>query len=129
MVASRVKIAAHAGGKTGRHSSGPRRDLLGEACTVTVSFVDRTLTCRDCGREFLFTAGEQEFYQSRGLQNEPRRCPECRAARRQADGNGRARVMHDVICSNCGKPTQVPFVPTGARPVYCLDCFQTVGRR
>ena len=97
---------------------------------MTVSFVDRTLTCRDCGREFLFTAGEQEFYQSRGLQNEPRRCPECRAARRQADGNGggRARVMHDVICSNCGKPTQVPFVPTGARPVYCLDCFQTVGR-
>jgi len=47
-----------------------------------VSFVDRTLTCRDCGREFLFTAGEQEFYQTRGLQNEPRRCPECRAARR-----------------------------------------------
>ena len=96
---------------------------------MTVSFVDRTLTCRDCGREFLFTAGEQEFYQSRGLQNEPRRCPECRAARRQADGNGRAKVMHDVICSNCGKQTQVPFVPTGARPVYCLDCFQTVGRR
>ena len=96
---------------------------------MTVSFVDRTLTCRDCGREFLFTAGEQEFYQSRGLQNEPRRCPECRAARRAADGNGRARAMHDVVCSNCGKPTQVPFVPTGARPVYCLDCFQTVGRR
>jgi CxxC-x17-CxxC domain-containing protein len=96
---------------------------------VTVAFVDRTLTCRDCGREFIFSAGEQEFYQSRGLQNEPRRCPECRAARRAADGNGRVRLMHDVVCSNCGKPTQVPFVPTGARPVYCLDCFQTVGRR
>ena len=96
---------------------------------MTVGFVDRTLTCRDCGREFLFTAGEQEFYQSRGLQNEPRRCPECRAARRASDGNGRARVLHDVICSNCGKQTQVPFVPTGTRPVYCLDCFQTVGRR
>ena len=93
-----------------------------------MSFVDRTLTCRDCGREFLFTAGEQEFYQSRGLQNEPRRCPECRAARRTSEGNGRSRAMHDVICSNCGKQTQVPFVPTGARPVYCLDCFQTVGR-
>ena len=43
--------------------------------------------------------------------------------------HGRTRAMHDVICSNCGKQTQVPFVPTGARPVYCLDCFQTVGRR
>ena len=96
---------------------------------MAVGFVDRTLTCRDCGREFIFTAGEQEFYQSRGLQNEPRRCPECRAARRAADGNGRVRVMHDVVCSNCGKLTQVPFVPTGTRPVYCMDCFQTVGRR
>ena len=95
----------------------------------TVSFSDRTLQCRDCGRDFIFTAGEQEFYQTRGLQNEPRRCPECRAARRSTEGSGRARVMHDVICSNCGKQTQVPFVPTGARPVYCLDCFQTVGRR
>ncbi len=94
-----------------------------------MSFSDRTLQCRDCGRDFLFTAGEQEFYQSRGLQNEPRRCPECRAARRTTEGNGRTRSMHDVICSNCGKQTQVPFVPTGARPVYCLDCFQTAGRR
>ncbi|HVS47650.1 MAG TPA: zinc-ribbon domain-containing protein, partial [Candidatus Dormibacteraeota bacterium] len=65
-----------------------------------MSFVDRTLTCRDCGREFLFTSGEQEFYQSRGLQNEPRRCPECRASRRTAEGNGRSRVMHEVVCSN-----------------------------
>jgi len=91
-----------------------------------VSFEDKTLTCRDCGRDFIFTAGEQEFYQSRGLMNEPRRCPECRSARRAADGGRPPREMHDVICSNCGKPTQVPFVPTGARPVYCLDCFQTV---
>jgi CxxC-x17-CxxC domain-containing protein len=96
-----------------------------------VSFDDKVLTCRDCGREFVFTAGEQEFYQSRGLTNEPRRCPECRSARRAADGGGGARPMremHDVICSNCGKPTQVPFVPTGSRPVYCQDCFQMVRR-
>jgi CxxC-x17-CxxC domain-containing protein len=94
-----------------------------------VSFTDKMLTCRDCGREFTFTTGEQEFYQSRGLMHEPRRCPECRSARR-TDGPGtRApREMHDVICANCGRPTQVPFVPTGARPVYCTDCFQTARR-
>src|SRR5262245_28533179 len=51
-------------------------------------FQDRTLTCRDCGREFVFTAGEQEFFQSRGLTNEPGRCPECRRARRQSGGGG-----------------------------------------
>jgi CxxC-x17-CxxC domain-containing protein len=37
--------------------------------------------------------------------------------------------MHDVICANCGKPTQVPFLPTGSRPVYCQDCFQAARSR
>ena len=96
-----------------------------------VGYVDKLLTCRDCGKEFVFTAGEQQFYASKGLQHEPRRCNDCRNNRRHADGGGggggggRApRVMHDVICNSCGRLTQVPFVPTGSRPVYCLDCFQ-----
>jgi CxxC-x17-CxxC domain-containing protein len=94
-----------------------------------LNYVDKVLVCRDCNREFVFSAGEQEFYQSRGLQHEPRRCPDCRNSRRQQDGASRpGRVMHDVICSNCGKLTQVPFVPTGSRPVYCQDCFQTARR-
>ena len=102
-----------------------------------MTFVDKTLTCRDCSSEFTFTSGEQEFYQSRGLTNEPRRCPNCRALRR-TDGGGPSgggmagsrshRELHDVICSNCGRQTQVPFIPTGSRPVYCMDCFQTARR-
>jgi CxxC-x17-CxxC domain-containing protein len=51
---------------------------------------DRTLTCRDCGNAFTFTAGEQAFYQERGF-TEPQRCPSCRAAKkaqRNADGGG-----------------------------------------
>ncbi len=91
-----------------------------------VGFVDKLLTCRDCGKEFVFTAGEQQFFASKGLQHEPRRCNDCRNSRRQADSGARApRAMHDVICSSCGRLTQVPFVPTGSKPVYCLDCFQT----
>jgi CxxC-x17-CxxC domain-containing protein len=93
-----------------------------------VSFPDKVLSCRDCGRDFVFTSGEQEFYRTRGLVNEPRRCPECRNARRQADGGSGtprpARELFDVICSSCGRPTQVPFRPTGSRPVYCSDCYQ-----
>ena len=100
---------------------------------MTVGFDDRVLTCRDCGREFVFTSGEQEFYQSRGLQHEPRRCSNCRSARR-SDGPGGAsarpvREMHEVICANCGRPAQVPFLPTGSRPVYCQDCFTTMRGR
>lgn len=43
-----------------------------------MEFQDKTLTCIDCGSEFTFTAGEQEFYKEKGLDNEPKRCRECR---------------------------------------------------
>lgn len=85
---------------------------------------DKTLTCRDCGSQFVFSASEQQFYADKGFQNEPGRCPACRASRRQASGQNRAdRPMYDVICDNCGAATQVPFQPRGDRPVYCRDCF------
>lgn len=94
-----------------------------------LGYVDKLLNCRDCGKEFVFTAGEQEFYASKGLQHEPRRCSSCRGSRRQPDGGGTGagrppRIMHDVMCDSCGRLTQVPFVPTGNRPVYCMDCYQ-----
>ena len=47
-----------------------------------MSFTDKTLTCRDCGSQFTFTAGEQEFYAQKGFDNEPTRCPSCRKARK-----------------------------------------------
>ncbi|MFN2451479.1 MAG: zinc-ribbon domain containing protein [Candidatus Dormibacteria bacterium] len=50
--------------------------------------VDQTLRCRECGVDFIWTEGEQEFYASRGLTNPPSRCPSCRAARRAANGGG-----------------------------------------
>ncbi len=55
-----------------------------------MSLTDRTLYCRDCNQEFTFTVGEQEFYASRGLTNDPSRCPECRAARKQSGGGQRS---------------------------------------
>lgn len=96
-------------------------------------YTDKTMTCRECGKEFVFTAGEQEFYATRGFQNEPGRCPECREARKAQNGGGsrmgggqrptQNREMHTVTCAQCGKETQVPFKPSGDRPVYCQDCF------
>ncbi len=50
---------------------------------------DKTLTCRDCNQEFVFTAGEQEFYKEKGFENEPVRCPDCRRARKNERNNSR----------------------------------------
>ena len=93
------------------------------------TLVDKTLSCRDCGIEFTFTAGEQEFYQAKGLVNEPGRCPECRALRREGRGVTRSRSLHQVTCAVCGRLTEVPFLPTQGRPVYCQDCFQQIRAR
>ncbi len=87
-----------------------------------MSFQDKSLQCADCGQEFIFTAGEQEFYASRGLQNEPKRCPECRRTRK-ADRYGSPRRMFPVVCAQCGKDTEVPFEPREDRPVYCSECY------
>ncbi len=87
---------------------------------------DKTLVCRDCGQEFTFTIGEQEFYVSHGLQNEPSRCPECRAARRRdrrGGGYDQPRQAFTVICADCGSETTVPFEPREGRPVYCKECY------
>lgn len=87
-------------------------------------FEDKTLVCKECSQDFTFTAGEQEFYAEKGFQNEPARCPECRSARKQRMNQGRGlREMFDVVCSECGAETQVPFRPSQDRPVYCKECF------
>lgn len=117
---------------------------------------DKILTCRECGATFTFTEGEQAFYAQKGF-SEPTRCPSCRAAKKanrnsggygdsygsgggygggsygggssygSGGGYGRERTMTTVTCANCGKETQVPFVPRGDKPVYCSDCYNTVG--
>ncbi|MDR0883904.1 MAG: zinc-ribbon domain containing protein [Oscillospiraceae bacterium] len=87
-------------------------------------FEDKTLTCRDCGAEFIFTAGEQEFYAEKGFTNEPRACPACRTNRKQQRRGDRGeREMFEAVCDSCGNTARVPFRPSGDRPVYCSDCF------
>jgi hypothetical protein len=62
---------------------------------------DRTLTCRDCGQAFTFTAGEQAFYQERGF-SEPQRCPSCRAQRKaQRNTGGYDSAGYGVYCREC----------------------------
>lgn len=98
-------------------------------------FEDKTLRCRECGQDFIFSAGEQEFYQQRGLLNEPGRCPACRAAHRAAMAASRAsgergpREMFKTVCAECGGEAEVPFIPKTDKPVYCSSCFEKVRPR
>ena len=84
-------------------------------------YTDKTLVCKECGQEFIFTAGEQEFYAEKGFVNEPQRCKACRDARKNAAKP--EREMFDAVCAECGKPFKVPFQPREDRPVYCSECF------
>ena len=84
-------------------------------------FEDKTLICKECGKEFTFTAGEQEFYAEKGFVNEPQRCKECRDARKQASKGEREKFK--ATCAACGGEAEVPFKPREDRPVYCSACF------
>lgn len=100
---------------------------------------DKTITCKDCNSTFVFTESEQDFYREKGFDNEPQRCPSCRAAKKQQQGGGRGsfggggnrggygstqREMFPATCAECGNSTTVPFKPNGEKPVYCKDCYQ-----
>jgi CxxC-x17-CxxC domain-containing protein len=89
-----------------------------------MAFQDQTLTCRDCGKDFTWTASEQEFYQSKGFQNAPVRCPADRAAKKARMDGGRTRQLFEITCGNCGKKDSVPFQPRGDKPILCGDCFR-----
>lgn len=98
------------------------------------------LVCRTCGKDFVFTVREQDFFESKAFA-EPRHCQECRAIRKRermqggAEGQppphpipppaprGGSREWTEVVCAICGRPTSVPFKPTTGRPVFCRDCF------
>ncbi len=98
-----------------------------------MQFQDKNLTCRDCGKQFVWTASEQDFYQKKGFQNAPVRCPNCRSLKKQrmGDSGGRSggfgggqKQMFEITCAQCGRKDTVPFQPKGDRPVLCRDCFR-----
>lgn len=112
-----------------------------------MEFQDRSLHCLDCRQEFVFSAGEQEFYERKGFKEIPKRCRPCRESRkvrrndethgvmepsgvvddsvgnRMVGGPRPEREMFDAVCASCGTPARVPFRPAAGRPVYCRDCY------
>jgi CxxC-x17-CxxC domain-containing protein len=90
-----------------------------------MSFLDKTLTCRECKDLFIWTVGEQQFYKTRALINIPARCPKCRTERKVKLGLP-SSAMTEVVCAQCSQATTVPFVPRNGNPVYCSTCLSAV---
>ncbi len=94
-------------------------------------FDDRSILCIDCDSDFIWTAGEQEFFRDKNLLNPPKRCKECKQAKNArlasiaaAQETGiRQRIEVSVKCAQCSEATTVPFYPSQGRPVFCRSCF------
>jgi CxxC-x17-CxxC domain-containing protein len=85
---------------------------------------DKTLVCKDCSNDFIFSVRDQEFFLEKGFENEPQRCRDCRTQRKNArSSSGSKREMFAAICAQCQANTTLPFKPRGDRPVYCRSCY------
>jgi CxxC-x17-CxxC domain-containing protein len=88
-------------------------------------FKDKWMVCAECGRSFLWDAGEQHWFSAMRLFNTPKRCKACRDKRRDEKKN-QPRQSASARCERCGASTVVPFVPTGTKPVYCRRCLTSL---
>lgn len=85
-----------------------------------MDFQDKQLTCKDCSKEFTWSAGEQKFYADKGLQNPPGRCQDCRKQMKDQKAN---RPKYQITCKDCGKQDEVNFEPRNPNDVLCSECF------
>lgn len=85
-----------------------------------MAFEDKKLTCKECSGEFVWSAGEQQFYADKGLQNPPGRCQDCRKQRRVQKDN---QSKYKIVCKECGKEDEVIFEPRNPNDVLCGECF------
>jgi CxxC-x17-CxxC domain-containing protein len=94
-------------------------------------FNDLVIGCNDCKQDFVWTAGEQQFFYDKGLKNPPKRCKPCKQAKNErivaaqtAQSSGiKQKIEVAVNCDQCGVLTTVPFYPSQNRPVFCRGCF------
>jgi CxxC-x17-CxxC domain-containing protein len=99
-----------------------------------MGYVDKTLTCQDCGAEFVFSAGEQAYYADNGLKHEPSRCPRCRRlnrprdateAEKQRDAANLARSERRARKARAEQGGKVfATVTEGDRELYLVPCAQ-----
>lgn len=86
-------------------------------------YQDQTLTCRDCSKTFVFTAGAQEFFAQKGYTNAPTRCKDCRLIKKQATETNATKQLYKISCKSCGKQGEMATEPRKPHDVMCSECF------
>ena len=93
-----------------------------------MEFQDKKLICRDCSKEFVWTAGEQKFFSDKGFTNAPIRCADCRKKKRGKFGEEKQSTVveefHEIKCAKCNKSSEIPFKPQDPDSILCGDCFE-----
>ena len=67
-----------------------------------MEFQDRILRCVDCGTEFIWTAGEQQFFADKNFKNEPKRCKNCKTKRASRPAGPVARERVETVTNLFG---------------------------
>ena len=91
-------------------------------------FQDKTLICRDCSKEFIFTARDQEFFVTKKFHT-PTRCKECRIKRKNMNTGPNLspqRELYEITCGKCGGKDKVPFKPVEGKVLYCKACYKSI---
>lgn len=101
-----------------------------------MQYEDKKIKCIDCGKDFIFSAGEQAFFAQKGFTREPIRCLECRKAKKSSFGKKpnqpqqqAVEEMHTITCKKCAKSVEIPFKPKFPDDIYCAECFETVANQ
>ncbi len=92
-----------------------------------IEFQDKALVCKDCAKEFIFTAREQEFFVAKKFHT-PARCKECRVKRKNTNTGSIInphRELYEITCTKCGKKDKVQFKPIEGRLLYCKSCYSS----
>ncbi len=128
-------------------SKKPKFQDMGSTITLPPN---ATLTCIDCGVAFVFSGADQDYYLAHDFSS-PTRCKPCRAlhkiklaaeeAANAVDGGSTAVAAPTldtpapaavpssklerwpIICSKCGKPGTVPFMPKAGQAILCRACY------
>ena len=87
-------------------------------------FQDRVLKCVDCNADFVFTAGEQQFFADKNFRNEPKRCKACKGKRQEGGSGGHAKVETTGNCSNAEGKQPFRFVPLRGGRFFAGNAFR-----